>query len=67
MTLLQLVSTLSTHNVSVKVKDGDTDAVLIEFKNAGITSVEGDVSARTVRRWELTGAQSMIVVLDAAL
>ena len=67
MTLLQLITVLSSKNINVVVKDGDTDNVLIEFKSSGIASVEGDVSARTVRRWEITGAQAITVVLDAAV
>ena len=67
MSLLQLITVLNTQNVNVKVKDGDTDAVLIEFKSAGIAGVEGDLSARTVRRWSITGAASIEVSLDAAV
>lgn len=66
MTLVQLITALSTSNVSVKVKDGDTDAVLIEFKSAGISGVESDLSARTVRRWTIDGSTAITVVLDAA-
>lgn len=67
MTLLQLITALTTPNVSVKVKDGDTDAVLIEFKSAGIAGVEGDISARTVKRWTIDGCTAITVVLNAAL
>lgn len=66
MTLLDFVAALTTQNVSVKVKDGDTDAVLIEFKSAGISGVESDLSARTVRRWTIDGSTAITVVLDAA-
>lgn len=65
MTLLQLIQSLNT-SATVKVKDGDTDNVLIEFKSSGISSVESEVSARTVRRWTIDGATSITVVLDAA-
>lgn len=67
MTLLQLVQTLSTKNVKITVKDGDSDNEIITFFSPCISGVEGDVSARNVRRWELTGAQSIVVVLDAAV
>ena len=66
MTLLDFVTALTTQNVSVKVKDGDTDTVLIEFKSAGIAGVEGDISARTVKRWTIDGCTAITVVLDAA-
>lgn len=64
MTLLQLISTLGTQNVSVKVVDADTDNVIIEFLSAGIAGVEGDVSARTVRRWKILGATAIEVVIE---
>ena len=64
MTLLQLISTLGTQNVSVKVVDADTDNVIIEFLSAGIAGVEGDVSARTVRRWKMLGATAIEVVIE---
>lgn len=66
MTLLMLVQALSTKNVKITVKDGDTDNELITFFSQGISVVEGDVSARTVKRWNLTGSTSIEVVLDAA-
>jgi hypothetical protein len=66
MTLLQLIETLKTQNVNVTVVDADTDTEIISFKASGIAGVEGDVSARTVRRWELIGATAIRVVLEAA-
>lgn len=66
MTLLQLISALSTKNVKVTLKDADTDSEIITFFSQGIAGIESDVSARTVRRYEITGAQQMIVILDAA-
>lgn len=63
MSLLELISVLKT-NVTVTVKDGDTDTEIIVFKSQGISGVEGDVSARTVRRWEITGATAITVVLE---
>lgn len=66
MTLLQLISALKTNNVNVTVVDADTDEEIIVFRSQGVSGVEGDVSARTVRRWELTGATAIKVVLEAA-
>ena len=65
MTLLQLISTLSTTNVTVAVIDADTEESIIEFKSQGYEGVEGDVSARTVKRWKLVDATSIQVVLEA--
>ena len=64
MTLLQLIETLKTQNVNVTVVDADSDTEIIVFKAAGILGVENDVSARTVRRWEITGASAIKVVLE---
>lgn len=66
MTLAQLIQALKTQNVNVSVIDADTDTEIISFKAQGIAGVEGDVSARTVRRWELTGASAIKVVIEAA-
>lgn len=66
MTLLQLVSALRTNNIKVTVVDADSDNELIVFFSQGVSGVESDVSARTVRRWELTGASAIKVVLEAA-
>ena len=64
MTLLDLISGLATPNVSVAVIDADTDETIIEFKAQGIAGVEGDVSARTVRKWSIVGASSITVKLE---
>lgn len=66
MTLAQLIQALKSQNVNVSVVDADTDTEIISFKSQGIAGVEGDVSARTVRRWELTGASAIKVVIEAA-
>lgn len=66
MTLAQLIQALKTQNVNVSVVDAETDTEIISFKSQGIAGVEGDVSARTVRRWELTGASAIKVVIEAA-
>ena len=67
MTLLELISALNTKNVKITVKDGDSDTEIITFFSQGISGVEGDVSARTVKRWNLTGAASLEITLDAAI
>ncbi len=66
MTLLQLIETLKSANINVTVVDAESDSEIIVFKNTGILGVESDVSARTVRRWEITGATAIKVVLEAA-
>lgn len=66
MTLAELISALKTKNVKVTVIDAETDGVIISFFSEGIAGVEGDVSARTVRKWSLDGATSISVSLEAA-
>lgn len=66
MTLLQLIEALKTPNVNVTVIDADTDGEIIVFKAQGILGVENEVSARTVRRWEMTGSTAIKVVLETA-
>lgn len=66
MSLLDLITALKTSNVTVTVTDAADDTEIIVFKASGIAGVEGDVSARTVRRWEITGATAIKVVLEPA-
>ena len=66
MTLAELISALKTKNVKVTVIDAETDGVIISFFSEGIAGVEGDVSARTVRKWSLDGASAISVSLEAA-
>lgn len=63
MTLLQLISVLGTQNVTVTVTDAETDAEIIVFKAQGIAGVENEVSARPVRKWKITGATAIEVIL----
>ena len=65
MTLLQLITALKTDNVKVTVLEGETE--IITFYNQGINAVEGNVSARTVNKWDITGTKAITVVLDAAV
>lgn len=66
MTLAELIGALKTKNVKVTVIDAETDGVIITFFSDGIAGVEGDVSARTVRKWSLDGATAISVSLEAA-
>lgn len=64
MTLAELISALKTKNVKVTVSD-DSDEI-ITFYSAGILGVESDVSARNVKKWEITGAAAISVILESA-
>ena len=63
MTLLQRITALKTDNVKVTVLEGETE--IITFYSQGINAVEGDVSARTVNKWDITGAKAITVVLES--
>lgn len=64
MTLLNLISTLKTSNITVTVVAAETDNEIIVFKASGIAGVESDVSGCNVRRWEVTGASAIKVVIE---
>lgn len=66
MTLSELITVLKTPNVNVRVVDGADDSEIIVFKSQGIAGVEDNVSSRGVRRWTITGATSIEVVLESA-
>ena len=64
MTLLELISTLKTSNIMVTVAAAETDSEIIVFKASGIAGVESDLSGSNVRRWEITGASAIKVVVE---
>lgn len=63
MSLLDLISALGTQDVNVKVIDSVNETTIIEFKSAGISGVESDVSARPVTKWMINGATAITVKL----
>lgn len=65
MTLLEFISTLGTQNVNVKIFDGDTEKIIIEFKSQGYAGVEGDILAKNVASWtvnSVVGNSSSITI-----
>ena len=65
MTLLDFIKALKTKNVKVTVSDDSDD--IITFYSEGINGVESDVSSRNVKKWEITGAAAINVILEAAI
>ena len=65
MTLLELIAGLKTNNVKVTVIDAESSNELITFFSQGISAVENDLTSSAVRRWELTGASSLSVVVES--
>lgn len=61
MTLLELVSTLNTENVNVLVKDAT--GTIIEYKSQGYAGLNDTLTARTVEKWTIANALSIVVTL----
>ncbi len=66
MTLLDFIKALKNKDINVTVIDGENDDTIITFLSQGIEGVEGDVSARPVKSWKMTGATAIEVTLGVA-
>ena len=62
MTLDNLLTTLDGKNVLVTVSDVDNE--IIRFY-AGTTALDDALLARTVRKWSVTGATAVSIILNA--
>lgn len=65
MTLKQFLESLKTKNVLVTVSDKN-DNEICKIYAEGVDSLDDTVEARTVARWQITGATALTVVLDDA-
>lgn len=66
MTLLDFIKALKNKDINVTVIDGENDDTIITFLSQGIDGVEGDVSARPVKNWKMTGSTAIEVTLGVA-
>ena len=64
MTLNQFLSSLSTDNLQITLRD--TSGVLITFISGGYASVESDILERQVSAWALDKNNHISVTLSAA-
>ena len=65
MLLSDFMSALKTTGVKVTLFDTEGKE-LIKFFSEGYSSVESEILARTVKRWELTSTSSISVTLEEA-
>lgn len=67
MTLNEFLSALKTPDVKITLLDAAGSEIIKFFSNtSGNEGVEGDVLARTVRKFEIVSATAIIVVIDDA-
>lgn len=64
MTLEQLLSTLTSLNVTATIYDSDGKTVLSEIKTNTYASLEDTLEARTVKEWSIKGSYTITVILD---
>lgn len=62
MTLLDFISTLKTKETKVTLTDTDENE-LIKFYSDGYSSVESDILARGITKWNITSSSSITIVL----
>lgn len=65
MTLNEFLSALKTQGVKITLVDAEGNE-LIKFFSDGFASVESDILARTVKKFDITSANSMSIVLNNA-
>lgn len=64
MTLRQLLSTLTSLNVTATIYDSDGKTVLSEIKTNTYASLEDTLEARTVKEWTIKGQFVILITLD---
>ena len=65
MTLLDFIAPLKTKDIKVTLTDSD-DNELIRFYSDGYASVESDVLARPISKWNITSNSAVTIVLKDA-
>ena len=60
MTLYQLISTLSTDNITVTVKDDNKTVIVFCY---GYEAVKTEISERIVESWEIVKSTEIVVTL----
>lgn len=66
MKLSDILSVLTTPNVTVVVKDLTSGAEIVSFKASGYANLEDTLENRTVAQWQIVSATSIVIVLNAA-
>ena len=65
MTLTDFMSALKTASVKVTLLDSE-GAELIKFYSNGYTGVESDILARTIKKFEITANNAIVITLNEA-
>jgi len=66
MTLSGILSTLTTSNVTVTVKDLTSGTEIVSMKASGYANLDDTLEARTVAQWQIESATKIVVLLEAA-
>lgn len=66
MKLSDILSVLTTPNVTVVVKDLTSGAEIVSMKASGYANLEDTLENRTVAQWQIVSATQIVVVLNAA-
>lgn len=65
MTLRDLLSTLTTPNVTVNIHEMSTGAEIVSLKSTGFESLSSDIKESEVKHWELlTPVLSIKAIID---
>ena len=66
MKLSDILSVLTTPNVTVVVKDLASGNEIVSMKASGYTNLEDTLENRTVAQWQIASATQIVIVLNAA-
>lgn len=66
MKLSDILSVLTTPNVTVVVKDLTSGAEIVSMKASGYTNLDDTLENRTVAQWQIVSATQIVIVLNAA-
>lgn len=66
MKLSDILSTLTTANVTVVLKDVTSGNEIMSFKASGYSNLEDTLENRTVAQWQIASATQIVILLNAA-
>lgn len=67
MKLKELLSTLTTDNVQVSLRDLDTGSEIANLKASGYASLDDTIENREVKQWLITSATAIQIILGDVL
>lgn len=65
MKLSDILSVLTTQNVTVVLKDVTSGAEILSFKASGYANLDDTLEARTVAQWQIISATQIVIMLNA--